>query len=231
MWLGLSEAELQALGLSLKVSGVAVLMALPIAFAAALLLARKDFPAKSLVDGLVHLPLVLPPVVMGYLLLVLLGANGPIGSWLNETLGIRFVFSWTGAALASAIVTFPFQVRAIRLALDAIDPGLEQAARTLGAGPLDCLFNVTLPLALPGLIAGAITAFAASLGQFGAIITFVSNVPGETRTLPLAIYSAIQTPDGEAAAARLAVLAIALALGGLVLSEVAARRLKRWSRQ
>ncbi len=231
MWLGLSEAELQALGLSLKVSGVAVLVALPVAFAAALLLARKEFPAKTLVDGLVHLPLVLPPVVMGYLLLVVLGVNGPIGSWLNETLGIRFVFSWTGAALASAIVTFPFQVRAIRLALDAIDPGLEQAARTLGAGPLDCLFNVTLPLALPGLIAGAITAFAASLGQFGAIITFVSNVPGETRTLPLAIYSAIQTPDGEAAAARLAALAIALALGGLMLSEVAARRLKRWSRQ
>lgn len=231
MWLGLSEAELQALGLSLKVSGVAVLVALPVAFAAALLLARKEFPAKTLVDGLVHLPLVLPPVVMGYLLLVVLGVNGPIGSWLNEALGIRFVFSWTGAALASAIVTFPFQVRAIRLALDAIDPGLEQAARTLGAGPLDCLFNVTLPLALPGLIAGAITAFAASLGQFGAIITFVSNVPGETRTLPLAIYSAIQTPDGEAAAARLAALAIALALGGLMLSEVAARRLKRWSRQ
>ena len=229
--MGLSEAELQALGLSLKVSSVAVLAALPFAVAAALVLARREFPGKSIFDGIVHLPLVLPPVVMGYLLLVTFGAKGPVGAWLDHLFGLRFVFSWTGAALASAIVTFPFQVRAIRLALDAIDPGLEQAARTLGAGPFDCLCNVTLPLALPGLIAGAITAFAASLGQFGAIITFVSNVPGETRTLPLAIYSAIQTPDGEAAAARLAALAIALALAGLVLSEVAARRLKRWTRQ
>lgn len=229
--MGLSEAELQALGLSLKVSSIAVLAALPFAVAAALVLARREFPGKSIFDGIVHLPLVLPPVVMGYLLLVTFGAKGPVGAWLDHLFGLRFVFSWTGAALASAIVTFPFQVRAIRLALDAIDPGLEQAARTLGAGPFDCLCNVTLPLALPGLIAGAITAFAASLGQFGAIITFVSNVPGETRTLPLAIYSAIQTPDGEAAAARLAALAIALALGGLVLSEVAARRLKRWTRQ
>ena len=229
--MGLSEAELQALGLSLKVSSIAVLAALPFAVAAALVLARREFPGKSIFDGIVHLPLVLPPVVMGYLLLVTFGARGPVGAWLDHLFGLRFVFSWTGAALASAIVTFPFQVRAIRLALDAIDPGLEQAARTLGAGPFDCLCNVTLPLALPGLIAGAITAFAASLGQFGAIITFVSNVPGETRTLPLAIYSAIQTPDGEAAAARLAALAIALALAGLVLSEVAARRLKRWTRQ
>lgn len=229
--MGLTEAELQALGLSLKVSGIAVLAALPFAVAAALILARREFPGKSVFDGIVHLPLVLPPVVMGYLLLVTFGARGPIGAWFDQVFGLRFVFSWTGAALASAIVTFPFQVRAIRLALEAIDPGLQQAARTLGAGPIDCLCNITLPLALPGLIAGAITAFAASLGQFGAIITFVSNVPGETRTLPLAIYSAIQTPDGEAAAARLAALAIALALGGLVLSEVAARRLRRWTRQ
>jgi molybdate transport system permease protein len=228
--MGLSEAELEALGLSLKVSGIAVLAALPFAFAVALLLARREFPGKSVFDGIVHLPLVLPPVVMGYLLLVTFGVKGPLGAWLDATFGLRFVFSWTGAALASAIVTFPFQVRAIRLALEAIDPGLEQAARTLGAGPLDCLCAVTVPLALPGLIAGAITAFAASLGQFGAIITFVSNVPGETRTLPLAIYSAIQTPDGEAAAARLAALAIALALGGLVLSEVMARRIRRWNR-
>lgn len=229
--MGLSEAEIEALVLSFKVSSVAVVAALVPAIAVALLLARRDFPGKSLLDSIVHLPLVLPPVVMGYLLLVMLGVNGPIGAWLDAVFGIRFVFSWTGAALASAIVTFPFQVRAIRLALEAIDPGLEQAARTLGAGPLDSLFAVTLPLALPGLIAGAITAFAASLGQFGAIITFVSNVPGETRTLPLAIYTAIQTPDGETAAARLAVLAIVLALGGLVLSELAARRVRRWSRQ
>lgn len=231
MGLGLTDAEVEALLLSLKVSAVAVLAALPLACAVALLLARREFHGKWLVDGLVHLPLVLPPVVMGYLLLVVFGVKGPVGAWLDDVLGLRFVFSWTGAALASAIVTFPFQVRAIRLALETIDPGLEPAARTLGAGPLDCLFSITLPLALPGLIAGAITAFAASLGQFGAIITFVSNVPGETRTLPLAIYSAIQTPDGEAAAARLAVLAICLALGGLVFSEAAARRARRWSRQ
>jgi len=229
--MALSEAEIQALLLSLKVSAVAVALALPLAVAASLVLSRKEFPGKFVVDGIVHLPLVLPPVVMGYLLLVVFGTNGAIGAWLYENLGVRFVFSWTGAALASAIVTFPFQVRAIRLALDAIDPGLEQAARTLGAGPLDCLFNVTLPLALPGLIAGAITAFAASLGQFGAIITFVSNVPGETRTLPLAIYTAIQTPGGEAAAARLVVLSIVLALAGLILSELAARRIKSWTRQ
>lgn len=227
----LSEAEIQALLLSLKVSAVAVAAALPFAIAAGLVLSRKEFPGKFFADGIVHLPLVLPPVVMGYLLLIVFGTNGAVGAWLNETFGVRFVFSWTGAALASAIVTFPFQVRAIRLALDAIDPGLEQAARTLGAGPIDCLVSVTLPLALPGLIAGAITAFAASLGQFGAIITFVSNVPGETRTLPLAIYTAIQTPGGEAAAARLVVLSIVLALAGLMLSELAARRIRSWSRQ
>ena len=163
---------------------------------------------------------------MGYLLLVSFGTKAPLGAWMLENLGIRFVFSWTGAALAAAIVTFPFQVRAIRLAIEAIDPGLEVAARTLGAGPLDRFVTVTLPLALPGVIAGAITAFAASLGEFGAIITFVSNIPGETRTLPLAIYSAIQTPGGEEAAARLAALSIALALIGLMLSEAAARRVK-----
>lgn len=226
-----SGAELQALGLSLKVSGVAVIAALPFAALAALLLARRNFPGKSALDAIVHLPLVLPPVVMGYLLLLTFGVNGPLGAWLHDVFGFRFVFSWTGAALASAIVTFPFQVRAIRLALEAIDPGLEQAARTLGASPLDCLFTVTLPLALPGVIGGAITAFAASLGQFGAIITFVSNVPGETRTLPLAIYTAIQTPGGEAAAARLAALSLLLALAGLVLSEIAARRIRKWNRQ
>ncbi|MGI9415360.1 MAG: molybdate ABC transporter permease subunit [Hyphomicrobiales bacterium] len=229
--MGLSDAEIQALLLSLKVSLVAVICALPLAIAVSLVLARREFAGKWLFDGIVHLPLVLPPVVMGYLLLIAFGTNAPIGAWLNETIGLRFVFSWTGAALAAGIVTFPFQVRAVRLALDAIDPGLEQAARTLGAGPLDCLMTVTMPLALPGILAGAITAFAASLGQFGAIITFVSNVPGETRTLPLAIYSAIQTPGGEAAAARLAALSIALALAGLVPSELAARRIKAWSRQ
>jgi molybdate transport system permease protein len=223
----LTEAEVTALLLSLRVSAVAVAGALPPAIAVALLLARARFPGKVLVDGLVHLPLVLPPVVMGYLLLIALGTRAPLGAWLYETFGIRFVFSWTGAALAAGVVTFPFAVRAIRLAIEATDQGLEAAARTLGAGRIDVFFSITLPLMLPGIVAGAITAFAASLGEFGAIITFVSNIPGETRTLPLAIYSAIQTPGGEAVAARLAGLSIALALAGLILSEVAARRVRR----
>lgn len=222
----LSPAELEALLLSLKIALAAVAFALPFALGAALLLARSDFPGKSLIDGLVHLPLILPPVVMGYLLLITLGGKAPLGAWLNETFGLRLIFDWKGAALAAAIVTFPFQVRAIRLAIEAIDTGLSEAAETLGAGPVDRFVNITLPLALPGVLAGAITAFAASLGEFGAIITFVSNIPGETRTLPLAIYTAIQTPGGEAAAARLAGLSIALALAGLILSEIAARRLR-----
>ncbi|MDX6749656.1 molybdate ABC transporter permease subunit [Geminicoccaceae bacterium 1502E] len=223
----LTPAELEALLLSLKISSVAVLGALPFAVAAAALLARPAFRGKLVLDGLVHLPLVLPPVVMGYLLLIALGTRAPLGGWLLDTFGIRFMFSWSGAALAAAIVTFPFQVRAIRLALEAIDPGLSAAAETLGAGPVDRFFTIVLPLALPGIVAGAITAFAASLGEFGAIITFVSNVPGETRTLPLAIYTAIQTPGGEAAAARLVVISILLALAGLMLSEILARRVRR----
>lgn len=226
-WLGYGPAEWSALQLSLRIASVATVCALPFATLAAWILARTRFPGRTLLDGLVHLPLVLPPVVMGYLLLIGFGTQGPIGGWLDRTFGIRFMFSWTGAALAAAIVTFPFQVRAIRLALEAIDPGLEQAAATLGAGPVDRFFTITLPLALPGLIGGAITAFAAALGEFGAIITFVSNVPGETRTLPLAIYTAIQSPGGEAMAARLAALSILLALTGLMLSEVAAARVRR----
>lgn len=228
--MGLTAAETEALLLSLKIALVAVALALPFAIGAAVLLARGRFRGKILLDALVHLPLVLPPVVMGYLLLIMLGNQAPIGAWLAETLGIRFMFSWSGAALATAIVTFPFQVRAVRLALEAIDPEMEAAARTLGAGPVDVFFSVTLPLALPGVIAGAITAFAAGLGEFGAIITFVSNIPGQTRTLPLAIYTALQTPGGEAAAARLAAIAIVLALAGLVLSELAAQRIRRRSR-
>lgn len=223
----LTPVEIEALLLSLRIALVAVACALPLAIAAALLLARVDFPGKAVVDGIVHLPLVLPPVVMGYLLLMTFGTRGPIGGWLHDVFGIRLVFSWTGAALAAAVVTFPFQVRAIRLAIEAIDPGLARAAATLGAGPVDRFLTITLPLALPGVLAGAITAFAASLGEFGAIITFVSNIPGETRTLPLAIYTAIQTPGGEAAAARLAALSIGLALAGLILSEWAARRVRR----
>lgn len=223
----LSPAESAALWLSLQVSGVAVAAAMPFAFATALLLARRRFFGATLVDGLVHLPLVLPPVAVGYLLLVVFGARGPVGSWLNETLGIRFVFSWTGAALASALITFPLQVRAIRLALEATDGGLNAAAQTLGARFFDRLVNVTLPLALPGLVSGAITAFAASLGEFGAIITFVSNIPGQTQTLPLAIYAALQAPGGEMAAARLCTLSIILALVLVTAGELAARRIWR----
>ncbi|MBL8668782.1 MAG: molybdate ABC transporter permease subunit [Rhodospirillales bacterium] len=223
----LSAAEIEALLLSLRISSVAVAGSLPFAIACALLLARPRFPGKVMVDGVVHLPLVLPPVVMGYLLLITLGTRAPIGGWLFHTFGIRLIFNWTGAAVAAGVVTFPFQVRAMRLALESIDPKLVAAARSLGATRLDAFFTVILPLMLPGIVAGVITAFAASLGEFGAIITFVSNVPGETQTLPLAIYSAIQTPGNEAAAARLAALSVGLALAGLMLSELAGRRARR----
>jgi molybdate transport system permease protein len=219
-----TPAESEALLLSLRVSGVAVLCALPFAFAAALFLARTRFIGKTLIDGLIHVPLVLPPVAIGFLLLTVFGTRAGLGAWLLVHFGIRFVFSWTGAALASAIITFPFQVRSIRLALEGVDKGLNEAAETLGAGWWDRLFNITLPLALPGVLAGVITAFAASLGEFGAIITFVSNIPGETRTLPLAIYTALQAPGGEAEAARLSVISILLALLFMSLAEVAARR-------
>ncbi len=220
----LTEPELVALGLSLRVALVAVLCSLPIAFLSALVLARCQFRGKTLVDGLIHLPLVLPPVALGYLLLISLGTRAPLGAFLLQNFGIRFVFSWTGAALASAILTFPFQVRAIRLSLEAQDRGLAEAAETLGAGPFDRVVSLYLPLAVPGILAGAVTAFAACLGEFGAIITFVSNIPGETQTIPLAIYAAIQSPGGEAAAARLAALSILLALAGLVFADVVARR-------
>lgn len=209
---------------------MAVAASLPVAVVTAFVLARCRFPGRIFLDGIVHIPLVLPPVVLGYLLLLTFGTRAPIGGWLYETFGIRFIFSWTGAALASAVLTFPFQVRAIRVALDATDPGLEIAARSLGASRLDAFCSVTLPLILPGILAGGITAFAAALGEFGAIITFVSNIPGETRTLTLAIYTAIQTPGGEAMAARLATLSIMLALGGLLLAEVVAGRVRRASR-
>ena len=222
----LSPAEIEALLLSLRVATVGVVCALPAAVAGAFLLARGRFPGKVLVEALVLLPMILPPVVVGYLLLVTLGTRAPLGAWLLEHAGIQFAFSWTGAVLVGALMTFPFQVRAIRLAIEAIDPGLLAAAETLGAGTFDRFVSITLPLALPGILAGAITAFAGILGEFGAVITFVSNIPGETRTLPLAIYTALQMPGGEAAAARLAALSIALALIGLVLSELAARRVK-----
>jgi molybdate transport system permease protein len=220
----LTPVESEALLLSLRVSLVAVLCTLPFALAAATLLARRRFPGKFLLDGALHLPLVLPPVVVGYLLLLTLGTREPVGAWLLHHLGLRFAFSWTGAALASGIITFPFQLRAIRLSLSGLDDGLLEAAQTLGAGALDRFVNIVLPLALPGIAAGAITAFAASLGEFGAIITFVSNIPGETQTLPLAIYSALQSPGGEAEAARLSALSIALALGGIVVAGIAESR-------
>ena len=223
----LTPAESEAFLLSLRVSGVAVFAALPFAFAAALLLARTQFFGKTLIDGLIHVPLVLPPVAIGFLLLTIFGTRAGLGAWLFQHLGIRFVFSWTGAALASAIITFPFQVRAIRLALEGVDKGLNEAAESLGAAWWDRLVNITVPLAFPGILAGAITAFAASLGEFGAIITFVANIPGETRTLPLAIYSALQAPGGEAEAARLSILSILLALLFMTLAELASRRARR----
>lgn len=219
-----SPAEIEALLLSLRIATVAVAGALPFALAAALLLARGPFPGRTLLDGIVHLPLVLPPVALGFLLLALLGTRAGLGAFLAEHFGIRLVFHWSGAALASAILTFPFQVRAIRLVLELRDSGLDAAAASLGAGPLDLFFSITLPLAAPGMIAGVVTAFAASLGEFGAIITFVSNIPGETQTLPLAIYSALQQPGGEAAAMRLASLSIALALLFMVAAQWLQRR-------
>lgn len=222
--IALTDGEIEALLLSLRISAVSVVCALPFAIMAGVFLAQAHFAGRVLVGALVHLPLVLPPVVIGYLLLVSLGTQAPLGAWLSAHFGIRFVFSWTGAALAAAIVGFPFQVRAIRLVLEQIDPVLYHAAATLGAGPVERFFSLTLPLALPGILGGAITAFSAGLGEFGAIITFVSNVPGETRTLPLAIYTAIQTPGGELAAARLSALSIGLGVVGLVLSEVFMRR-------
>jgi molybdate transport system permease protein len=223
----LTAPEAEALLLSLKVSAVAVFCSLPFAVAVALALANRNFRGKALVDGLLHVPIVLPPVVVGYLLLLVFGTRAPIGGWLLHELGIRFVFDWKGAALAAALLTFPFQVRAIRAAMEAIDPRLRDAARTLGAGWLDSLRNLILPLALPGIVGGAITAFAVSLGEFGAIITFASDIPGETRTLPLAIYAALQSPGGEAAAARLSAMSIVLAVLGLALAEVATRRARQ----
>lgn len=223
----LSSAEWAAVLLSLEIAAKAVAFSLPIAVAVAWLLARYDFPGKAIVDGIVHLPLVLPPVVVGYLLLLTFGVRGPVGGWLNEYLGVRLVFTAAGASLATATMAFPLMVRAIRLSIEALDPGLDEAARTLGAGKLDRFFTIALPLILPGILAGGMIAFAASLGEFGAVITFASNVPGETQTLPLAIYSAVQRPDGEAMAARLAAISITLAFAGLLLSEYLARRVKR----
>lgn len=224
----LSAEEWSAVLLSLRVASASVAVSLPLAILAALVLARGRFPGKTLLDALVHLPLVLPPVVVGWALLMLFGARGPFGQWLHAWFGVRLVFTAEGAALATAVMGFPLMVRAIRLSIEAIDQGLEEAARTLGAGRLDRFVTITLPLMSPGLLAGAIIAFAAGLGEFGAVITFVSNIPGETQTLTLAIYTAVQTPGGEATAARLAAISFTLALAGLVASELLARRVRAW---
>jgi len=216
--------EWEALGLSLKVSFLAVAVSLPAGIGAAWVLSRYRFPGKGLVDGLIHLPLVLPPVVTGYLLLVLLGRKGIIGGFLYNTFGITLAFTWKGAAVAAAVMAFPLLVRAVRLSADAVDPGLEDAARTLGAGRMRVFFTITLPLMVPGIITGTILAFARSLGEFGATITFVSNIRGETQTLPLALYSLTQVPDGEAGALRLCIISVALAMSALLLSEWMARR-------
>lgn len=220
----LSPEEWQIIALSLKVGVVAVLGCLPISFGLAWLLARRRFPGRVLLDALVHLPLVLPPVVTGWLLLLTFGTNGPLGRWFADTFGLTFMFRWTGAALAAGVMALPLMVRAIRLSLEAVDRRLEQAAETLGASPARVFVTVTVPLALPGLLAGAVLGFARSLGEFGATITFVSNIPGETRTLPIAIYSALQLPGGDAQVTRLAVIAVAVSLAALMASEALARR-------
>jgi molybdate transport system permease protein len=215
--------EIDAIRLSLWVASIGIAASLPFGMFIAYALARWRFPGKLLLDGLVHMPLVLPPVVTGYLLLILFGRKGPIGALL-EQFGIVFSFRWTGAALAAAIMGFPLMVRAIRLSLENTDRRLEDASRTLGASRLTTFFFVTLPLALPGIIAGLVLAFAKALGEFGATITFVSNIPGETRTLPSAIYTFTQIPGGDAGAFRLAAVAVVIALGALVISEVLARK-------
>jgi len=224
----LSPAELQALTLSLEVAGLSVFCSLPIALGLSWILTRRRFPGRRVLDAVVHLPLVLPPVAVGYLLLVLFGSQGPIGSVLAHTFGIRLVFTRAGAALATAVMSLPLMIRAMRISLESVDPGLEDAARTLGAKPLDRFLTITLPLMLPGILAGLVTAFAAGLGEFGAVITFVSNIPGETRTLPLALYTALQTPDGNAAAARLAVLSMGLGILGLLLSDYLSKSIARF---
>ena len=223
MW-RLTPAESEALFLSLKVATCSVAASLPVAIALAWVLARRRFPGKGLLDAVVHLPLVLPPVVVGYFLLVLFGRRGPIGALLHDYLGITLAFSWTGAALASAVMGFPLLVRAVRQSLDAVDTGLEAAAATLGAAPVWVFATVTLPLILPGILTGMLLSFARSLGEFGATITFVSNIPGETQTLPLAIYTFTQVPGGDAQALRLCILAVLLSLGALSASEYLLRR-------
>ena len=219
--------ELEALYLSLKVALWSVLITLPLGLLFAWILARKNFYGHALLNGIIHLPLVLPPVVVGFFLLSLLGRQGPVGVFLHDAFGLTVAFTWQGAAIASSIMAFPLMVRAIRLSIENVDSGLEAAARTLGASPFRVFYSITLPLISPGILAGIILAFARSLGEFGATITFVSNIPGETRTLPLAIFSLVQTPSGDAGALRLVVFSIILALAALLISEYLAARAKR----
>jgi molybdate transport system permease protein len=222
-----SADDFAALHLSLSVALRSVAFSLPVALCIAWLLTRRRFLGRTLLDAFVHLPLVLPPVMVGYVLLLLFGSRGPIGGWLQRDFGVTLIFTRNGAALATAVMSFPLMVRAMRLSLETVERGLEDAARTLGAGAFDRFASITLPLMLPGVLAGAITAFSAALGEFGAVITFVSNIPGETRTLPLALYTALQTPGGERAAARLAIMSLVLGMAGLLLSEWFARRVRR----
>ena len=223
-WLG--PEEWQAVVLSLKVALWATVLSLPLAIAVAYALARGRFWGHGLLNGLVHLPLVLPPVVTGYLLLIFFGSQG-IGGQLLEAIGLPLAFRWTGAVLAAAIMAFPLVVRAVRLSIEAVDPRLEAAAATLGASPLRVFFTVTLPMAMPGVLAGAVLGFAKAMGEFGATITFVSNIPGETQTLPSAVYSFLQVSGGESAAVKLVIIAVVVAMGALLLSEWLARRMAR----
>ncbi len=226
-WLALSSEEWTAIRLSLRVSSVAVLVSLPLGILVALALARGRFWGKSLLNGIVHLPLILPPVVTGFLLLILFGRRGPVGAFLNDWFGIVLSFRWTGAALACGVMGFPLMVRSIRLSIEAVDRKLEEAAGTLGASPGWVFLTVTLPLILPGVLAGMILAFAKAMGEFGATITFVSNIPGETQTLSAAIYTFTQVPGGDAGALRLTLVAIAISMVALLASEILAQRLGR----
>ena len=223
-WLG--PEEWQAVALSLKVAFWATVLSMPVGLFTAHVLARWQFPGKQVLNGVVHLPLILPPVVTGYLLLLTFGTQGPIGGPLHS-MGITFAFRWTGAALAAAVMAFPLMVRAMRLSIEAVDPKLEQAAASLGASRFWVFLTVTLPLILPGILAGAILAFAKAMGEFGATITFVSNIPGQTQTLPSAVYAFLQVPGGESSAMRLVIVSIIIAMGALLASEMVARRIAK----
>ena len=223
----LDATEWGIVALSLKVGGVAMAVTVPIAFALAWLLARVRFPGKVVVDAAIHLPLVVPPVVTGWLLLLAFGPNGPIGAWLQDWFGVTVLFRWTGAAIAAGVMALPLMVRAMRISIEAVDRRLENAARTLGAGPWRVFWTLTLPLSIPGVLAGAVLGFARSIGEFGATITFVSNVPGETQTLPLAIYSALQQPGADALVWRLSCVSVGLSLVALIASELLTRRAGR----